>query len=101
MTSRPGDGAGRRQSPAIVASRPPRRRPRPVVRSAGEGLPDVRDGLTRLERTILLELARASKELGRKNVPTTLLHGRVVEKISVGVDEFQATLARLIGRVGK
>jgi hypothetical protein len=61
-------------------------------------LPDVRDGLTRLERIILVELDRASREMGRRDVPTALLYGRVVEHINVGVDEFQRTLARLTGR---
>jgi hypothetical protein len=60
--------------------------------------PDVRDGLTRLERIILVELDRASRELGRHDVPTSLLYGRVVERIGVGLDEFQSTLARLTGR---
>jgi hypothetical protein len=62
------------------------------------GLPDVRDGLTRLERVILLELDRAARELGRPDVPTPLLYGRVVEKIDVSLEEFQATLQRLVGR---
>jgi hypothetical protein len=72
-------------------NRPPRRR-------AG-GLPDVRDGLTRLERIVLLELRRAASELGRPEglVPTTLLYGRVAERIDVTVDELQATLRRLSG----
>lgn len=61
-------------------------------------LPDARDGLTRLERIVLFELARAAKELGRRDVPTALLYGRVVEQIDVSVDELQATLARLAGR---
>lgn len=61
-------------------------------------LPDARDGLTRLERVVLVELARASRELGRQDVPTTLLYGRVVEKIDVSVEELEAVLQRLGGR---
>lgn len=61
-------------------------------------LPDARDGLTRLERIILVELARARRELGREDVPTALLYGRVVERVDVSVAELQATLARLAGR---
>jgi hypothetical protein len=70
---------------------PPPRRP--------GGLPDVRDGLNRLERIILHELRRAAIELGRPEglVPTTLLYGRVVERIEVSVDEMQAALRRLSG----
>jgi hypothetical protein len=60
--------------------------------------PDVRDGLTRLERVILFELGRATRELGRKDVPTALLYGRVVEHVNVSVEEFQAAIARLVGR---
>jgi hypothetical protein len=61
-------------------------------------LPDVRDGLTRLERCILHALAELQKERGGTNVPTAMLYGRVVELIDVGVDEFQAALTRLVGR---
>lgn len=60
-------------------------------------LPDVRDGLTRLERVILWQLREAQQELGRDSVPTALLYGRVVEHIDISVDEFQRTLQRLIG----
>jgi hypothetical protein len=62
-------------------------------------LPDARDGLTRLERIILWQLRLAQAELGRDSVPTTLLYGRVVEHISVSVDEFQATLQRLVAQI--
>jgi hypothetical protein len=61
------------------------------------GLPDVRDGLTRLERAILVELARAEQELSGRNVPTAMLYGRVVEQVNVGVPQFQRALERLIG----
>jgi hypothetical protein len=66
------------------------------VRDLG-GLPDVRDGLTRLERAILVELARAEQELGGRNVPTAMLYGRVVEHVEIGVPEFQRALNRLVG----
>ncbi len=56
---------------------------------------DARDGLTRLERVILWQLREAERELGRA-VPTALLYGRVVENVDVSVEEFQATLARLV-----
>jgi hypothetical protein len=61
-------------------------------------LPDVRDGLTRLERAILFVLAETGRERGGAEVPTAMLYGRVVELVDVGVDEFVATLARLVGR---
>lgn len=59
--------------------------------------PDARDGLTRLERIILWQLGEAQRELGRDSVPTALLYGRVVEHISVSVQEFQLVLQRLVG----
>lgn len=63
-----------------------------------DDLPDVRDGLTRLERIILYELSEAQRELSGRNVPTALLYGRVAEHINVSVPEFQRVLERLVGR---
>ena len=60
-------------------------------------LPDVRDGLSRLERVILWQLDLARRDLGRASVPTALLYGRVVEHVDVSVERFQAALARLVG----
>jgi hypothetical protein len=60
-------------------------------------LPDVRDGLTRLERIILTVLAETGRERNGANVPTAMLYGRVVERIDVSEAEFVATLQRLIG----
>jgi len=59
---------------------------------------DVRDGLTRIERVVLLELHKAQKERGGRNVPSAQLYGRVVEHVNISVAEFQATLQRLVGR---
>lgn len=61
-------------------------------------LPDVRDGLTRLERVILQVLHEAKAEFGERHVPTALLYGRVVEYINVSAKEFQRALSRLAGR---
>jgi hypothetical protein len=60
-------------------------------------LPDVRDGLAQLERIILVVLAETQRERGGAGVPTAMLYGRVLERIDVGRDEFQAVLQRLIG----
>ena len=60
-------------------------------------LPDVRDGLTRLERVILWQLHVTQKERDGRNVPTAMLYGRVVEHVNVSVEEFQRTLTRLVG----
>lgn len=68
------------------------------TRHGGEDeLPDVRDGLSRLERVILWQLDLARRDLGRASVPTALLYGRVVEHVDVSVERFQAALARLVG----
>lgn len=61
-------------------------------------LPDARDGLTRLERVILVELARLETERGGASVPTAMLYGRVVERLDVSAGEFQRVLSRLVGR---
>jgi hypothetical protein len=66
--------------------------------TAASEIADARDGLTRLERVILVQLARLEKERGGGPVPTAMLYGRVVEAIDVGIDEFQAALTRLVGR---
>jgi hypothetical protein len=58
-------------------------------------LPDVRDGLTRLERVILWQLGVTQKERGDRSVPTAMLYGRVVEHVNVSVEEFQRALQRL------
>lgn len=66
--------------------------------AAHEELPDARDGLTRLERVILHELALAEREAHGRRVAAPLLYGRVVEHLNVSVAEFQRALARLVGR---
>jgi hypothetical protein len=70
----------------------------PWNRAPEDNLPDVRDGLTRLERVILYELSQAQEECNGRNVPTAMLYGRVVEHVNVSVEEFQAVLARLTGK---
>jgi hypothetical protein len=67
-------------------------------RPATDDVPDVRDGLTRVERVILLELRKAQEEFGDRHVPAPLLYGRVVETVNIGMREFQSILARLAGR---
>lgn len=64
-------------------------------------IPDVRDGLTRLERVILWQLGEAQKERGERGVPTAMLYGRVVEHVNVSVEEFQHVLARLVSGGGR
>ncbi len=61
-------------------------------------IPDVRDGLTRVERVILWQLHEAQKERPGREVPAAMLYGRVVEHVSISVPEFQRVLAHLVGR---
>jgi hypothetical protein len=57
-----------------------------------DNIPDVRDGLTRLERTILYVLYELRKEVGDRHVSTFLVWGRVVEYLDVSKEEFTAAL---------
>jgi hypothetical protein len=61
-------------------------------------IPDVRDGLTRLQRVILFVLHETQAEREGANVPTAMLYGRVCERISVSQGEFMRTMQRLMGR---
>lgn len=59
-------------------------------------IPDVRDGLSRVQRIVLYELYKAQREMpNRENIPSTMLYGRVVEHVNLDVDEFQAVLQTL------
>ncbi len=60
-------------------------------------MPDVRDGLTRVERIILWQLSELQKERHGRDVPTAMLYGRVVEHIDISVGELQSVLQRLVG----
>jgi hypothetical protein len=60
-------------------------------------IPDVRDGLTRVERIILVTLAETQAERRGRNVPTAMLYGRVVERVDISQQEFMRVLQRLIG----
>jgi hypothetical protein len=68
---------------------PPRRRHDPL-----DDIPDVRDGLTRRERVVLVTLHRLERELGR-SVPTVMLYGRLSEVIDMDEDELNRILVRL------
>jgi hypothetical protein len=63
-----------------------------------DAIPDVRDGLTRVERIVLVTLGRLQRERGGRNVPTPLLYGHVVEQVPIGIDELQRVLQRLGGK---
>jgi len=61
----------------------------------GDWLPDVRDGLSRVDRIVLYCLHELQRERGREWVPSAQLYGRVVEYINVTPEQLQAVLARL------
>lgn len=69
-----------------------------VTNDVRDRFPDVRDGLTRIERAVLYELKRAQAEFGERHVSSALLYGRVVERVNISVAEFQAVLQRLAGK---
>lgn len=61
-------------------------------------IPDVRDGLTRVERVILWQLDLLQKERGGRNVSTAQLYGRVAEHVNITPEQMQKLLARMGGR---
>ena len=61
-------------------------------------IPDARDGLTRKERTVLYVLNQTQRERGGRNVPTTMLWGRVCEYFYISPEELSEMLARLGAR---
>ena len=58
-------------------------------------IPDARDGLTRKERIVLYVLEKTQRERGGRNVPTTMLWGRVCEYFYISPAELSEMLARL------
>jgi len=60
-------------------------------------IPDVRDGLTRVERIVLWQLSELQKERGGRNVPTAQLYGRVIEYVDLSERELSAILSRFGG----
>ena len=66
--------------------------------TSDDDIPDVRDGLSRRERIVLLVLHETQKERGPKNVPMPMLYGRVLERLDMSQDELMAIVQRLAGR---
>ena len=62
-------------------------------------IPDVRDGLTRIERIILKVLRDTERELGGRHASTVMVYGRVCEYADISTDEFQRHLQRLTGKL--
>lgn len=57
-------------------------------------LPDVRDGLTEVERTVLLVLHEARKEYGDRMIPMAILFGRVQERLDMSWEQFSNAMRR-------
>jgi hypothetical protein len=70
----------------------------PTQEDIRDVLPDVRDGLTRKERVVLYVLHETQKERGDRNVPTTMLWGRVCEHFYISPEDLSEMLARLGAR---
>ena len=58
-------------------------------------LPDVRDGLTRIERIVLFVMAQLDRERPGKRAPIFTIYGRVSEYVDVSVDEVYAIIQRM------
>jgi hypothetical protein len=65
------------------------------MQSRYPNIPDVRDGLTEVERTILAVMYDARKEYGDRMIPAALLYGRVVEILDMSWEEFQRALVKV------
>jgi hypothetical protein len=76
-----------------------KRHPSARLGAEADGIPDVRDGLSRVERIVLLVLAETERELGGRNVPMAMLYGRVGERIDLSRGQLMSIVKRLAGRV--
>lgn len=89
-------------APSPASSRPRKERtgapPSAHQRDVRDEVPDVRDGLTRIERIILHTLHRLQAEYGERGVPSAVLYGHVVEQVPLRPEELQEILARLGAR---
>ena len=63
-----------------------------------DDLPDVRDGLTRKERVVLVTLRALQRENGHRSVPLPQLYGHVLEHLDMSREELQSLVKRLTGR---
>ncbi|HYW93315.1 MAG TPA: hypothetical protein VFA95_12790 [Gammaproteobacteria bacterium] len=58
-------------------------------------IPDVCDGMTRVERIVLHVLREAQRERGGRSVPTAMLYGRMLERVNISEEYLQVCLERL------
>ncbi len=59
-------------------------------------LPDVRDGLTHGERIVLWCLYELEQQYGERQIPTSMLYGRVIEHVDMRVEDMKSILARFV-----
>ena len=59
-------------------------------------LPDVRDGLTHGERTVLWCLYELKQQYDERHIPTSMLYGRVVESVDMSGEDMQSILVRFV-----
>ncbi len=60
-----------------------------------DSIPNVRDGLNDIERTVLYVLHHTQQEMAGRPVPTAMLYGRVLEYINISESELITCLQRL------
>ncbi len=59
-------------------------------------LPDVRDGLTHGERIVLSCLYELEQQYGERQIPTSMLYGRVIEHVDLSVEDMESVLIRFV-----
>ena len=62
----------------------------------GFNLPDVRDGLSHSERIVLWCLYELKQQYSDRQIPTSLLYGRVVEHVDMSVGDMKSVLVRFV-----
>lgn len=68
-----------------------------MKRDVADSIPDVRDGLTRVDRLVLYTLHQMEKEMPGRTIPTAMLYGRLVE---AGLIISPETLSQILQRLG-
>lgn len=91
-----GEPRERRARPAKERAAPPADHEPPLDVDL-DRIPDVRDGLTRVERVILYCMKQCEAERPGRMISTAMIYGRVVEHVDVSVPEFQRLMQRLVG----
>ena len=59
-------------------------------------LPDVRDGLTHRDRIVPWCLYELQQQYGDRQIPTSMLYGRVVEHANMSVEDMKSIMVRFV-----